>query len=142
MKGNLKLYMNKLLINTATDELFIVLKKDNEIFSTVLNSKMHHNETMLPAIDAMLNANGVKINEIEEFGVTIGPGSFTGIRVGISTIKAFRDALWVVARGVNNLDYLYALAKNKNPEIETVAIGGSKDSYFVAKIVIMLAIIN
>ena len=127
--------MNKLLINTATDELFIVLKKDNEIFSTILNSKMHHNETMLPEIDKILNENSIEIGDINEFGVVIGPGSFTGIRVGISTIKAFRDALNVKAKGINNLDYLFALAKDKNEEIETVAINGSRDSYFVAKLI-------
>lgn len=127
--------MKRLIINTANDELFIVLNKDNEIFSTSLNSKMHHNETMLPEIDKLLNEKGVKINEIEEFGVVVGPGYFTGIRVGISTIKAFRDAVGVEAKGVNNLDYLFALARKKNPKIETVAINGSRDSYFVAKLI-------
>lgn len=127
--------MKKLLINTATDELFIVLKKDDEIFSHVINSKMHHNETMLPQIDEILKGHGVEIGEIDEFGVVIGPGSFTGIRVGIATIKAFRDATKGLAKGVNNLDYLFALAQKQNPEVETVAIGGSRDSYFVAKLI-------
>ncbi len=127
--------MKKLIINTANDELFIVLKKDNEIFSKIINSKMHHNETMLPIIDEMLKENNLEVNDIQEFGVVIGPGSFTGIRVGVSTIKAFRDAIGVKANGINNLDYLFALVKNKNPDIETVAINGSKDSYFVAKLI-------
>lgn len=127
--------MKKLVINTANDELFIVLKDGNEAFCESLNSKMHHNETMLPMIDELLKKHRVEIGDIEEFGVVIGPGSFTGIRVGISTIKAFRDALQAKAKGINNLDYLFALAKNKNPEIETVAINGSKDSYFVAKLI-------
>ena len=127
--------MNKLLINTATDELFIVLKKDNEIFSQVINSKMHHNETMLPVIDELLKKCKVDINQIDEFGVVVGPGSFTGIRVGISTIKAFRDAIGVEAKGINNLDYLFELSRNFDPEIETVAINGSRDSYFVAKLI-------
>lgn len=127
--------MKKLLINTANEELFIVLEKDNEIFSKTIDSKMHHNETMLPVIDEILKENNIEIGEIEEFGVVIGPGSFTGIRVGISTIKAFRDALDVKAKGVNNLDYLFALTRNVNSQIETVAIAGSKDSYFVAKLI-------
>ncbi len=126
--------MKKLVINTATDELFIVLKKDNEIFSESLNSKMHHNETMLPIIDEMLKKHNVEIGEIDEFGVLIGPGSFTGIRVGIATIKAFRDATNAKAKGINSLDYLYALS-NINNIIETVAIKGSRDSYFVAKLI-------
>lgn len=127
--------MNRLLINTANDELFIVLQKDNELFSHSINSKMHHNETMLPEIDKLLNDHKIKIDQIQEFGVVIGPGSFTGIRVGISTIKAFRDALNAKAKSVNNLDYLFKLAKVKNENIETVAINGSKDSYFVAKLI-------
>ena len=126
--------MKKLVINTATDELFIVLKKDNEIFSESLSSKMHHNETMLPIIDEMMRKHNVEIKEIDEFGVLIGPGSFTGIRVGIATIKAFRDAVGAKAKGINTLDYLFALS-NQSETIETVAIKGSKDSYFVAKLV-------
>ena len=127
--------MKKLVINTATDELFIVLQKDNEIFSASINSKMHHNETMLPEIDKLLKEHGVEIGQIDEFGVVIGPGSFTGIRVGISTIKAFRDALNVPAKGINCLEYLFVLSATRNPEIKTVAIAGSKDSYFVAKLI-------
>lgn len=127
--------MTRLLINTANDELFIVLQKDNEIFSTTLNSKMHHNETMLPEIDKLLMGNGVCVNDVDEFGVVIGPGSFTGIRVGISTIKAFRDVTGGKAKSINNLDYLFQLAKKKNSDIETVAINGSRDSYFVAKLI-------
>lgn len=127
--------MKKLVINTANDELFIVLKIDNKILCKSINSKMHHNETMLPVIDEILCENNIDINEINEFGVVIGPGSFTGIRVGIATIKAFRDATGTKAKGVNNLKYLFELAKNQNPEVETVAINGSKDSYFVAKLI-------
>ena len=127
--------MNRLLINTANDDLFIVLQTDNGVFSHVISSKMHHNETMLPEIDKILKNHKMTIGEIKEFGVVIGPGSFTGIRVGISTIKAFRDALIVTAKSVNNLDYLFKLAKSKNENVETVAINGSKDSYFVARLV-------
>ena len=127
--------MNRLLINTANDELFIVLQTNNDVFSTSINSKMHHNETMLPEIDKLLNEHSVSINQIQEFGVVIGPGSFTGIRVGIATIKAFRDALNSTAKSMNNLDYLFKLARKKDDKIETVAINGSKDSYFVAKLI-------
>lgn len=127
--------MNRLLINTANDALFIVLQRDNEIFSKTIDSKMHHNETMLPVVDELLKEHKLEINQINEFGVVIGPGSFTGIRVGISTIKAFRDATKTVAKGINNLDFLFKLSKEKDPEIETVAIAGSRDSYFVAKLI-------
>lgn len=127
--------MKKLIINTANEKLLVVLLSDNKVFYKLNDSKMHHNEAMLPLIDELLKDNSVKINEIDEFGVVVGPGSFTGIRVGISTVKAFRDSLGVAAKGINNLDYLFALAKTKNPEVETVALLGSRDSYFVAKLI-------
>ncbi len=125
--------MNKLIINTANDELIVVLKTKNNIFYKIGESKMHHNETILPIIDEMLTENQIDIGEVGEFGVVIGPGSFTGIRVGISMVKAFRDAISATAKGINNLDFLYALAAKQNSEIETVAILGSRNSYFVAK---------
>ena len=127
--------MNKLVINTANEKLFIVLQKENELFSVCNFAKMHHNETMLPLIDELLKNNGLEIKDIQELGVVIGPGSFTGIRVGISTVKAFRDALGIEAKGINNLDYLYSLARRKDESIDTVAIMGSKNSYFVGKFV-------
>ena len=127
--------MNKLVINTANDKLFIVLQYKNNIFSISNNSKMHHNETMLPLIDGLLKKKGLDISQIDEMGVVVGPGSFTGIRVGISTVKAFRDVLKIKTKGINNLDYLFALAKKKYQDVETVAIRGGKDSYFVAKFI-------
>ena len=125
--------MNRLIINTANDKLFVVLQLGDNVFCKISESKMHHNETMLPLIDELLKENNVQIKDIDEFGVVIGPGSFTGIRVGIATIKAFRDSLGVVAKGINNLDYLFKLSKKANQHVDTVGIKGSKDSYFVAK---------
>lgn len=127
--------MKKLIVNTANDKLLVVLSCDNKVFYKINEGKSHHNESMFLLIDEILKENKIEINEIDEFGVVIGPGSFTGIRVGISTIKAFRDSLNVPAKGINNLDYLFMLAKEKNPDIETVALCGSKDSYFVAKLI-------
>ena len=132
---NLRFCMNRLIINTANDKLFVVLQKEDNVFCKISESKMHHNETMLPIIDELLKENSLKIKDIDVFGVTIGPGSFTGIRVGIATIKAFRDGLGAKAKGINNLDYLFKLAQQKDKNINIVAIKGSKDSYFVAKLV-------
>ena len=125
----------KLIVNTANDELILSLYYKGKVFYKINSAKMHHNETMLPLIDELLKENCLKVNDIEEFGVVIGPGSFTGVRVGIATIKAFRDVLNVKAKSINNLDLLFKLATKQNSEIETVAILGSFNSYFVAKLI-------
>ena len=127
--------MNRLIINTANEKLFIVLQTEDNVFSKVNESKMRHNEVMISEIDQLLKEANITIKDVDELGVVIGPGSFTGIRVGVATIKAFRDSLKIPAKGINNLDYLFKLANKRNSAINTVAIKGSKDSYFVAKYV-------
>ena len=127
--------MRRLIINTAINELFLVLQDKDKVFSLTLDSSQHHNETMLSKIDQLLASHGLKIKDIEEFGVVIGPGSFTGIRVGIATIKAFRDVTGVRAVGINNLDYLFMLAQSQNSDITTVAIKSGRDNFYVATLV-------
>ena len=127
--------MNKLIINTANNQLMIVLDKGGDSFLKTSESRMRHNEAMIPLIDDLLKEHGLRISDIDQFGVVIGPGSFTGIRVGIATIKAFRDALNIEAKGMNNLRLLYNLAHAQRPDIKTVAIAGSRDSYFVASVI-------
>lgn len=125
--------MNNLIINTANKSLEIALIKQGECFSYVTESNVKHNEAMIPLLDEILSSNNLSINDIDGFGVVIGPGSFTGIRVGIATIKAFRDVTKVKAKGINNLKYLYSLATSQNEDVEVVAILGSADSFFVAR---------
>ena len=125
--------MNRLIVNTANEKLFIVLQKENNVFCKENLGKSRHNEIMLPLIEELLNENNLTIQDIDEFGVVVGPGSFTGIRVGGATIKSFRDSLNVKTKGVNNLDYLFKLAEKQYGDINFVAMIGSKDSYFVAR---------
>ena len=121
--------MNYLLINTANDELVIVLSKDGTIFACNEKQVKRHNEVILPKINEVLSQAKITLSDIDEFGVVVGPGSFTGIRVGIATVKAFKDVLNKPVRAINNLDLLHEIAN----DFEVVAIEGSLNSYFVGK---------
>lgn len=123
--------MNRLIVNTANSNLLVQLVKNGKIFVKNELSVKKHNERILILIEEILQENNITLHDIDEFGVVIGPGSFTGIRVGIATIKAFKDVTGKDAKGVNNLELLYSLAKEK--EIDIVAIEGSLNSYFVAE---------
>ena len=55
-----------------------------------------HAETLLPLIDALLEENGFTIEQVDVFAVDVGPGSFTGVRIGVSLVNAlaFAQQVW------------------------------------------------
>lgn len=57
-----------------------------------LNTRHTHSETLLPMISSMLKSAGVELSDVEKIAVSAGPGSFTGLRIGISTAKGLADA--------------------------------------------------
>lgn len=63
------------------------------IVESFLNIKLTHSETLMPIIEQVLSNARLTLKDIDAFAVTAGPGSFTGIRIGISAIKglAFAD---------------------------------------------------
>ena len=66
-----------------------------------------HAETLLPLIDELLEENDVAITEIDLFAVDIGPGSFTGVRIGVSLVNAL---VFAAGKKVVPVDSLEALA--------------------------------
>lgn len=85
--------MNLLIIDTTIKTAIIFLIKDNKRSFTMLKEDEKQSEHLMMHIDKFLSDNNVKLEDIDAFGVVTGPGSFTGIRVGIATVKAFANAL-------------------------------------------------
>ena len=106
--------------------------KNGEIFACNEQMVKRHNEVILPKMQELLDCANITLSDIDEFGVVIGPGSFTGIRVGIATVKAFKDVFNKPVKAINNLDLLYHIA-NASGKYDLVAIEGSMNSYFVGK---------
>ncbi len=80
--------MKLLAIETST-MLGGVAILDNEklIAESRINVKTTHSERLMSEIDRLLVCSSLKIDDIDVFGISIGPGSFTGLRVGLSAIK-------------------------------------------------------
>lgn len=67
---------------------------DNKIIGEFyINTRLTHSETLVPMIDALLNCTKLELKDIDCFAVNTGPGSFTGIRIGVSVIKGMAMAL-------------------------------------------------
>lgn len=62
-----------------------------------------HSERLLPLIDILLDQSGVSLSDIDCFAASRGPGSFTGVRIGLGTMKAFANARQKRVIGVSSL---------------------------------------
>ena len=76
-----------LALESATPALSVALLRGDELIDEVCAPLGPAAETLLPAIDTLLGRTGVETQALEAFAVSIGPGSFTSLRVGIATAK-------------------------------------------------------
>lgn len=81
-----------LVIDTSSEKLKVILYNENKTFENAKTDKKHLKQ-LLPEIEALLTKNNTKLKDVNYFSVVTGPGSFTGIRIGVSTIKAFACVL-------------------------------------------------
>ena len=85
--------MNILAIDTTSTGLSIALVKNGEIFSyTKEIGKSGHSATLMPSVKDMLDTHDVAVDDLDAIGVVVGPGSFTGIRIGVSAMTALAFA--------------------------------------------------
>lgn len=101
-----------LAFDTSTTSLSAALLEDEDpIAECTFGSGSHHSETLLSAIDRLAVISSRQIKEVELIACTTGPGSFTGLRIGISTAKGFAFAL---NKGFVGVSSLAALAFNQS----------------------------
>jgi tRNA threonylcarbamoyladenosine biosynthesis protein TsaB len=96
-----------LAVDTNTYAGSVALLSDRRLMAEVnLDSPQTHSERLLPSIDMMLQLLGVKLEHIDGYALAVGPGSFTGIRIGMSTVKALAFASGKPIAPVSNLEAL------------------------------------
>ena len=99
--------MKILGLDTSTPVGSIGIIDDESVVAEYsLNVVETHSSRLMPAIDEVLRRASLKIHDIEAFAVAIGPGSFTGLRIGLGTVKGFCYALKKPIVGVVTLDAL------------------------------------
>ena len=75
------------LDSTANTSTVALLEDEHLIAQYTVNTKNTHSETLLPMVKSLLQASDTAVDEIDAFAVANGPGSFTGVRIGVATIK-------------------------------------------------------
>ena len=99
--------MKILAIDTSGPNCSIAVLDEKKIIANFnINIGKTHSETLLPLVDELLNFSNIKLNDIDAFACCVGPGSFTGIRIGISTVKGFALSLNKPTISVSTLEGL------------------------------------
>lgn len=93
-----------LVVNTATPAGSVALCKGRVLLGEVLvNAKANHTDRLLESIRQLMQDTGSTLGQIDAFGCVVGPGSFTGLRVGMATIKGLAMATAKPVIGVSSL---------------------------------------
>ncbi len=104
--------MNILTIDTATDFEFISVTTEHGTFEYSENVKMTHSITLFDNINRVLENASITIKDINLIGVGIGPGSFTGVRIAVSTARMIAQILGVPLVGITTQD-IFSSSINK-----------------------------
>ncbi len=101
--------MNILGMDTSSVNACVAVMNDEKILGeyTVSHDRTH-SQIIMPMLDDMLKCCGLTIEDIDVFAVATGPGSFTGLRIGISTVKTFAQVLGKPVVGISSLESLAA----------------------------------
>ena len=104
--------MNILAIDTTSKVAQVVCKKGDEIVQ--INVSGAFSEHIMGAIDEVLEKSNLDISQIDCFGIATGPGSFTGIRIGMAVVKGFLCAQSAKCVAVNSFEPIASNISDKN----------------------------
>lgn len=99
--------MKILAIDTSSKNATVAIAEDEKKLIELNNAdEKTHSQKLMPMIDEAFKKTNLSLDDINLIACCLGPGSFTGVRIGIATAKAFADSKNILAVGVNSLEEL------------------------------------
>lgn len=121
-----------LALETATSTTGVALVKEEQLIAeAVLNTGLHHTQQLLPLVRSVLAQAGVALAQVEALAVSLGPGSFTGLRIGLATVQGLALVHNCPVVAVPTLDILAENAVGLHGLICTI-IRARKDEVYTA----------
>lgn len=120
-----------LAIDTSTRVISVALGDGKGMTSEIfLDTSVSHSENLLPMIDFLLTKTGTRLKEISGIIVTIGPGSFIGLRIGLTVAKTLSGLYGIPICGIPTLDALAANSLDENTYLCCVLEAPGKDNIY------------
>ena len=113
--------MKILAIDTTSKICSVALLEDDKIIDEInLDSGLTHSENLMPLVKEILEKNQIELKEINLIGVDVGPGSFTGIRIGVASVKAMAEVWNIPVASVTSLETLARNVETTNPIVSLI----------------------
>lgn len=109
--------MKLLAFDSTAKSASVALAEDGKILSYALaDNGLTHSEILLPMAESVLSSAKTSLDEVDAFAVTVGPGSFTGVRIGVATVKGLaQDYLDLGRKNCVPISTLEAIAEGLAP---------------------------
>ncbi len=121
--------MNYLAIDTSSKNLTVIICKDDKIYKYFDGEcGVNHSVRLMPEIEKLVNQTGFDFKKADFLAVSVGAGSFTGIRIGVSTIKAMAFSYNLPALAVTSFDLI---AYNEKKAKRLAVIDAGHNGYYV-----------
>lgn len=122
--------MKILFVDTTTSDLVVALVEDTSVRNfCVQNCGTHHSERLCECVRSALQSCNLTFSDLDAYACAIGPGSFTGIRIGISTVKGYALA---VAKPLISVNCLEAIARSETCGKKGSAVINAGNGYYFA----------
>ena len=119
--------MKVLIVDSSKKRANVQVITEDKVAGHTLDETEKHSENLLVRIDEVLNRVDLDLSDIDVYATVVGPGSFTGIRVGLSTIKAFNFVNNKKLVSLNAFEPFVSVARNG-----VVLLNSTRTSFYYA----------
>ena len=118
--------------DSTTATVTVALLKDNvQVACYSAMSGTSHSTTLLPAIESLLRASGISVKDLSLISCSAGPGSFTGVRIGVATAKGLAAPFDIPCIGVSSLEAMASMY-GEIPSVICPVIGARRGNVYAA----------
>ena len=118
-----ELKMKILAVDTSSKICAVAILEDNKVIDEIkLDNGKTHSENLMPIIKEVLEKNNLTLKDINLIAVSVGPGSFTGIRIGIATIKPMAEVYNLPVASVTSLETLARNVETEDTEVTIISL--------------------